>query len=188
MKILGITGSPRPGGNTERLTRVALDEIKAAGIEVELISLAGKRIEPCKACFGCRPSGRCVIKDDFEAIYDKMAAADGFILASPVYFGAASPQITCLISRCFVNHGKGEKVFNNKIGGPIVVGRRAGKSFAFSQLLLFFMIQGMVVPGSNYWNVAIGRDLGDVVSDAEGVETVRNFGKKLAWLAKKLNT
>jgi len=187
MKILGIVGSPRPGGNTERLTKMALNEISGEGIEVELISLAGKKIEPCRGCSACRKTGECVIKDDFAAIYDKMCAAEGFILASPVYFGAATPQISALISRCFVNRGKDKRAFDNKVGGPIVVARRAGKNFTFAQLLLFFMIQGMIVPGSSYWNVAIGRDIGDVENDTEGVETVRNFARKLAWLAKKVN-
>jgi multimeric flavodoxin WrbA len=187
LKILGIVGSPRPGGNTEKMTRMALDEIKAEGIDVELISLAGKKIEPCRGCSACRKTGECVIKDDFGAIYDKMAAAEGFILASPVYFSAPTPQITALISRCFVNRGKGKRVFDNKVGGPIVVARRAGKNFAFAQLLLFYMIQGMIVPGSSYWNVAIGRDIGDVTNDTEGVETIKFFAKKLAWLTKKVN-
>src|SRR5512135_1879571 len=118
MKILGIVGSPRPGGNTERLTRMALDEIKAEGIEVELISLAGKKIEPCRGCSTCRKTGECVIEDDFGAIYDRMVEAEGFILSSPVYFSAATPQISALISRCFVNRGKGKRVFDNKVGGP----------------------------------------------------------------------
>ena len=83
MKILGIVGSPRKGGNTEQLTRIALEEVQKEGIEVELISLAGKKIEPCTGCGGCRSTGECVIKDDFEAIYDKMVAAEGFILTSP---------------------------------------------------------------------------------------------------------
>jgi len=186
MKILGIVGSPRKGGNTEQLTRIALDEVQKEGIDVELISLAGKKIAPCTGCGACRSTGECVIKDDFGAIYDKMVAAEGFILTSPVYFGAATPQISSLISRCFVSRRQ-KRVFDNKVGGPIVVARRAGKNFTYAQLLFFFMISGMIVPGSTYWSVAIGDDMGDVVKDTEGVETIRNFGKKLAWLAKKVN-
>jgi multimeric flavodoxin WrbA len=186
MRILGIVGSPRSGGNTENLTRMALEEIQRDGIDVELISLADKKIQPCTACGACRSTGECVIDDDFAAIYDKMVAAEGFILASPVYFGAATPQISSLISRCYVSRRK-KRVFDNKVGGPIVVARRAGKNFAYAQLLFFFMISGMIVPGSTYWNVAIGNELGEVVKDTEGVETVKNFAKKLAWLTKKVN-
>lgn len=184
MKIVGIVGSPRPGGNTEILTRIALEEVQKEGLEAELISLAGKRIEPCDACGTCRTIGKCHIKDDFESVYAKMVEADGIILATPVYFGAATPQITSLISRYY---GQGMKrAFENKVGGPIVVARRAGHNFTFAQIMFFFMISGMIVPGSTYWNMAFGRHKGDVTNDEEGMRTIRNFGKKLAWLAKKV--
>ena len=186
MKILGIVGSPRKGGNTEELTKIALEEIEKEGLEVELITLAGKKIAPCTGCYTCRKTGECVIKDDFEPIYEKMRMAEGFILASPVWYSAATPQMSGLISRCFVNRGV-KRPFENKVGGPLVVARRAGQNFTFAQLMFFFMIQGMIVPGSTYWNVAFGREKGEVGKDAEGVETVRHFGNKLAWLAKKVN-
>ena len=79
------------------------------------------------------------------------------------------------------------RVFEDKVGGPIVVARRAGQNFTFAQLLFFFMITGMIVPGSTYWNVAFGREKGEARDDEEGIRTVRNFGKKVAWLAKKIN-
>lgn len=186
MKIIGIVGSPRIGGNTETLAQIALDAISEEGLETELIGLAGKKIEPCDACASCRTTLRCHIEDDFEAIYAKMIEADGIILATPVYFGAATPQIAALLSRCYVRRGEGRPL-ENKVGGPIVVARRAGHNFTFAQLMFFFMIQGMIVPGSTYWNIAFGREKGEVVKDEEGVRIVRNFGKKLAWLAKKVN-
>jgi len=186
LKILGIVGSPRIGGNTEALTRMALEEVSKDGIETELITLAGKKITPCDACGSCRTTGECHIKDDFKVIYDKMLSSNGFILASPVWFGAATPILTSLISRCYVSRG-GSNPFENKVGGPIVVARRAGKNFTFAQLMFFFMIHGMIVPGSTYWNVAIGRQKGEAAKDEEGVNTIRNFGRKLAWLAKKVN-
>lgn len=184
MKILGIVGSPRPGGNTETLTRIALEEVEREGLETELITLAGKKIAPCNDCGACR-TGKCPIDDDFEEIHSKMLEAEGFILASPVWFGAATPQIASLISRCHADRGK---PFDNKVGGPIVVARRAGQNFTYAQLMFFFIIQGMIVPGSTYWNVAFGSGKGEVTKDEEGVRIVRGFGKKLAWLAKKVNT
>jgi multimeric flavodoxin WrbA len=187
MKILGIVGSPRKGGNTETLTKIALQEIANEGIDTELITLSGKKIAPCDACSSCRTTGECHIKDDFQAIYEEMLRADGFILATPVWFGAATPLMTSLISRCYVSRGK-TNPFENKVGGPIVVARRAGKNFTFAQLMFFFMIHGMIVPGSTYWNVAVAREKGEVNRDEEGVRTIRNFGRKLAWLTKKLNT
>jgi len=158
MKIVGVVCSPRFGGNAETLTRICLEEISKEGLDTELISLAGKKITPCDACGQCRTTGKCHINDDFEEIYAKMVEADGFVLATPVYFGAAAPQIVSLISRCYV-HGP-KRSFENKVGGPIVVARRAGHNFAFAQLMLFFMIQGMIVPGSTYWNIAFGREKG----------------------------
>jgi len=185
MKVVGIVGSPRQGGNTEALTRIALEEIQKEGLETELVSLAGKRIEPCDGCRSCSKTGKCHIKDDFDSIFLKMKEADGIILATPVYYGAATPQITSLISRFYSTRGKPLK---NKVGGPIVVARRAGHNFTFAQLMFFFMISEMIVPGSSYWNVAFGRFKGDVLKDEEGIDTIRNFGHNLAWLLKKIKT
>jgi multimeric flavodoxin WrbA len=185
MKVVGIVGSPRPGGNTEILTRMALEEIQKKGLETELIRLTGKKIEPCDGCRSCLKTGKCHFKDDFESIFTKMKEADGIILATPVYFGAATPQIVSLISRFYSKHGK---PLRNKVGGPIVVARRAGHNFTFAQLMLFFMISEMIVPGSSYWNVAFGRSKGDVLKDEEGIDTIKHFGQKMAWLLKKINT
>ncbi|MEM3716277.1 MAG: flavodoxin family protein [Candidatus Bathyarchaeia archaeon] len=147
--------------------------------------MAGKEIKPCDACLLCRKTGECHIKDDFQEIFDKMVRADGIILASPVYFGSATPQIMALINRAgYISIAKG-RVFENKVGGALVVARRAGYNFTFAQLLFFFLIQGMIVPGSTYWNIAFGRDKGDVMKDEEGLRTARNFAKKMVWLIKK---
>jgi len=187
MKIVAIVGSPRNGGNTEILTRSVLEEIQKQGLDTELVSLAGKTITPCDACASCRKTGKCHVKDDFETIYSKMNAADGIILATPVFFGAATPQMASLISRCYAYLGT-KRPFENKVGGPIVVARRAGHNFTLAQLMFFFMISGMIVPGSTYWNIGFGREKGEIQSDKEGIETIKNFAQKLTWLAKKINT
>lgn len=187
MKIVGIVGSPRLGGNTEAITRIALEEIRKDGLDTELISLAGRKIEPCDACGSCRTTGKCHIEDDFEAVYAKMNGADGIILATPVYFGAATPQMTSLISRCYAYRGT-KRPFENKVGGPIVVARRAGDNFTLAQLMFFFLISGMIVPGSTYWNIAFGRQKGEVLKDEEGVNTIKHFAQKIAWLAKKIKS
>lgn len=184
VKVVGVVGSPRPGGNTEILTRIALEEVEKEGLETEIISLAGKRIEPCDGCRSCSTTGKCHIRDDFEFVCKKMIEADGIILATPVYYGAATPQIASLISRFYGTRGKPLK---NKVGGPIVVARRAGHNFTFAQLMFFFMISEMIVPGSTYWNIAFGRKKGEVKKDEEGIRTIRNFGQRLAWLVKKIN-
>lgn len=164
--------------------KVAEDE----GVKTELVRLAGKDVKPCDACLSCKKTRRCLIKDDFKPIFDKMVKADGIILASPVYFGSAAPQIKALIDRAgYLSIAKG-RVFENKVGSAMAVARRAGQNFTFAQLLFFFLHQGMIVPGSTYWNIAFGREKGEVVGDEEGLETARNFGKKIVWLIRKIKS
>lgn len=184
--VIGIVGSPRIGGNTEILVAEALRTIAEENIKTELIRLADKEIKPCDACLSCRKTGECRIKDDFQEIFDKMMKADGIILASPVYFGSATPQIMALINRAGYISGVKGRVFENKVGGPIVVARRAGQNFTLAQLLFFFLQQGMIVPGSTYWNIAFGREKGDVLNDEEGLRTIRSFARKMVWLIKRL--
>jgi len=171
------------------LLEEALKAAAEEGAQTEIVRLAGREIKPCDACLLCRKTGECHIKDDFQEIFeifDKMVRADGIILASPVYFGSATPQIMALINRAgYISIAKG-RVFENKVGGALVVARRAGHNFTFAQLLFFFLIQGMIVPGSTYWNIAFGRDKGDVMKDEEGLRTARNFAKKMVWLIKKI--
>ncbi len=186
VKILGIVGSPRVGGNTEILVAEALKAAEAEGAETELVRLAEVEVKPCNGCLVCKETKECVIEDDFRPIFDKMVAADGIILGSPVYFSSATPQIKALIDRAgYLSIAKG-RVFDDKVGGPVVVARRAGQNFTLAEMLFFFLHQGMIVPGSTYWTVAVGRAKGEVAKDEEGLQVVRNFGKKVAWLAKKI--
>lgn len=184
--IVGIVGSPRVGGNTERLVAETLKAAKEDGAETELVSLANREIKPCDACLSCKKTGECRIKDDFRPIFDKMVEADGIILSSPVYFGSATPQIKALIDRAGYLSIAKNRVFENKIGGAMVVARRAGQNFTFAQLLFFLLHQGMIVPGSTYWNVAFGKEKGEVTKDEEGLLTAKNFGKKMVWLIRKV--
>jgi multimeric flavodoxin WrbA len=107
------------------------------------------------------------------------------ILSSPVYFGSATPQIMALIDRAGYLSNRTGRPFENKVGGVLVVARRAGQNFTFAQLLFFFLHQGMIVPGSTYWNIAFGKEKGEVGTDEEGMQTARNFGKKMVWLIRK---
>jgi len=187
IRILGIVGSPRAMGNTERFLAEAL---KAAGegvVETELLRLAGNEVKPCDACYSCRETRECRIEDDFKQIFEKMVKADGIILASPVYFGSATPQIKALIDRAGELSVSKGRVFENKVGGAMVVARRAGHNFTLAQLLFFLLHQGMIVPGSTYWNIAFGhRKKGEVAEDEEGLQTARNFGRKIIWLIRRV--
>jgi multimeric flavodoxin WrbA len=184
--VLGIVGSPRINGNTERFVTEALEVLKKKDIQTELVSLADKDIKPCDACLSCKKTKDCHIKDDFKPIFSRMVQADGLILATPVYFGSATPQIKALIDRAgYLSNAKG-RVFENKVGGAMVVARRAGQNFTLAQLLFFFIHQGMIIPGSTFWNIAFGKEKGEVVKDEEGLGTARKFGEKMAWLIGKL--
>lgn len=186
MKVIGIVGSPRRNGNTEILTSHALRAISDDGLDTELITLAGKDIRPCNACMVCAKVEDCPIKDDLLPVYRKMKEADGIILASPVYFGSATALIKALMERVGYVSRHGRNTLEGKVGGPLVVARRAGHNFTFAQLTLWFQILGLVIPGSTYWNVAFGRDKGDVSGDEEGMKTTWNFGKNVARVVKKL--
>ncbi len=186
MKILAISGSPRKGGNTDTLLGVALDELEKHGADTEFISLAGKTIAPCTACMGCTKEPRCVIGDDFDAVFEKMLASDGFIVGSPVYFGSATAEMTALLDRAGYVARKNGDLFSRKIGGAVAVARRIGQNFTLAQLLMWFMINDMVVPGSSYWTIAFGKGKGEVTDDTEGVESVRRLAENIAWLGEKL--
>ena len=188
MKVIGIVGSPRKNGNTELLTKHTLKAISEEGLDTELIRLSGLEIKPCTACMACKEQEICSIKDDLFPIYLKMKEADGIILASPVYYGSATALIKALMERVgYIAHWNGEP-FQRKVGGPLVVARRAGKNFTIAQLTFWFQILGFFIPGSTYWNVAIGREKGEVEHDEEGLQTAWNFGKNMAFLIKKLSS
>ena len=186
MNVLGISGSPRKGGNTEIAINLALDEIAKEGIATELIPLAGKRIEPCTACMACKGKVQCTIEDDFAPLFEKILEADGLIVGSPVYFGSATPQMMALLDRTgYISRNNGG-LLKYKVGGPIAVARRAGQNFTYAQLGLFFGLNEMILVGSTYWNIGFGRAPGEIREDAEAVETMQNFGKNVAWLLKKI--
>ena len=188
MKAIAIVGSPRKSGNTDILTRHALKAIKEEGIDTELISLADLDIKPCNACEVCQKEERCPIDDDLFPIYIKMKEADAIILASPVYFGSATAQIKALMDRAGYIADWNGRLFEGKVGGPLVVARRAGQNFTVAQLAYWFYISGCFVPGSTYWNIAFGWGKGEVEQDEEGLKTAWNFGKNIALLVKKLKS
>ncbi len=189
MKVVGIAGSLRPGSNTLKYVETAMETFEKAGIETELISLRGKEIKPCTGCYDCVKKGYCTIKgDDFDQILGEMRDAEGLILGSPVYLSSVVPQMMALLARATFVAYWNDKFFTGKVGGPITVARRAGHNVAFSQLLLWFFINGVTVPGSTYWNVGMAGAGGarDAEEDEEGLATVVNFSNNMAALMKKI--
>jgi multimeric flavodoxin WrbA len=190
IKVVALNGSARKGGNTAILLRYVLKELENEGIETELIELSGARIHGCLACRECskKKDHRCAQKDDMgNALIEKMDKADGILLGSPTYFADAAPEIKALMDRaCYVAMANGG-MFRKKVGAAVVAVRRAGAIHAFDTLNHFFLISEMIVPGSSYWNIGVGREIGDVEKDEEGIQTMKTLGRNMAWLLKKID-
>ncbi len=185
MQAIAISGSPRKDGNTEILIRRCLEGLANRGVEGEFVTLRDKTIRPCKACGSCakRKDRTCATRDDdFHPVFESILAADIIVVGSPVYFGSATPELMALLDRAGYVSRQCGNLLSHKLGGPIAVARRAGHNFTYAQLLFWYMINDMVVPGSSYWNVALAGKAGDVVKDDEALTTVDRFAENLAWL------
>jgi len=189
MKVVAFNGSARKDGNTAILIRKVFKELEKEGIETELIQLAGKKMHGCIACYKCfqNQDQRCAVTGDFmNECIGKMVEADGIILGSPVYFSNVSTEMKALIDRSGLVAKANNDMLRRKVGASIVAVRRAGALHVFNSLNHFFFISQMVVPGSSYWNMGIGMDIGDVEGDAEGLQIMENLGKNMAWLLTKI--
>jgi multimeric flavodoxin WrbA len=187
VKVIGVCGSPRKGGNTEILVNNALEAARTQGAETEIILLSEKKVEPCTGCGACS-SGKCVIDDDFMDVFYKMTDADGLIFASPSYFESMTPQMKALIDRSGSYNGSahGRTKFDDKIAGAMSVARRTGLANVWTQQLLFILSQKMIVPGIKSYANAIAQSKGDVINDKEGMESSWDLGVAVAKLAKRL--
>ncbi len=190
MKVLAICGSGRKDGNTVRLIDHIFTELRGEGFETELIQLAGHLIRGCTVCNLCmtRKDRRCAIGNDpVNECIEKMAAADGIILASPTYFSDITPELKALIDRSGRVGRANDFLYKRKVGAAVVAVRRGGAIHAFDTINHFLHISQMIIPGSIYWNVGIGREIGDVENDTEGVETMKSIGRNMAWVLEKIN-
>lgn len=204
MKVLGICGSPRIGGNTEYFINITLDELEKHDISTEIIRLGEKEVKPCKGCYGCVKAGKCTqTGDDFDEIFAKMLSADGILVGSPVYNSSATPNIKALLDRAgFVarwsanamkekseNYDWKGTAFSGKVAAPITVARRSGQSFAFAQLLLALTVNDFMIIGSHYWNVGVAGKGGavDAENDEEGIGIMKHLAENMAHVLKKLH-
>ena len=189
MKVVAFNGSARKDGNTAILIRKVFAELEAEGIETELVQMAGKKIRGCTACGKCyeNKDKKCVVDNDIlNECLEKMAEADGIILGSPTYFADVSTEMKALIDRAGFVARANSDMFQRKVGAAVVAVRRAGAIHVFDTINHFFLISQMIVPGSFYWNVGIGRKPGEVEQDSEGLETMQILGRNMAWLLKKI--
>ena len=189
MKVIAFNGSARKDGNTAILINYALSELGNEGIETELVQLAGKKIHGCIACFKCmeKKDRECAQKDDiFNDCFKKMIEADGIILGSPTYFSDVTPEIKALIDRAGFVSRANDFLFKRKVGAAVVAVRRAGGIHVFDSINHLFLMSQMIVPGSSYWNIGIGREKGEVEKDDEGIQTMKVLGRNMAWLLKNM--
>lgn len=180
MLIIGISGSPRVGGNTDIILQEALTAAKAEGADVKLIRISDYNLQPCDACKTCYSTKKCVIDDDGEKIYKEILEADGVILGSPSYFQGVTAQMKIFIDRIgYLAIARGRKDFTGKVGGVIAVARRSGVMRTCDQMITFITAVRMIIPSGGRV-FAIGREKGEVAKDAEGVEGARYLGKMMA--------
>jgi multimeric flavodoxin WrbA len=190
MKVIAFNGSARKDGNTAILIRRVFAELEQEGIETELVQLAGQTIRGCTACGQCykNRNKRCVIANDIvNDCIEKMLTADGIILGSPTYFADLTSEMKALIDRAGFVARANDDMLQRKVGAAVVAVRRAGSVHVFDSINHFFLIGQMIVPGSIYWNLGLGRAKGEVEQDEEGLKTMQTLGQNIAWLLKKIN-
>ena len=190
MKAVAINGSPRQGGNTEILLKKALAPLAAAGWETELIQLGGATLRGCRACFQCfeRKNSQCSQKDEFfNHCLAKMLAADAILLGSPTYFTDVSAEMKALLDRSGLVAVANGGLFRGKIGAAVVAVRRGGGTHAFDTINHMFLMSGVIVPGSTYWNLGFGREKGEVLQDNEAARNMDDLGRTIAWLGEAIH-
>ncbi len=186
MKVVAINGSPRKGGNTETALKIMGEVFEQQGITLEILNIGVKPINGCIACGKCAEmaNNACVITNDFVNEWvDKLAAADGVILASPVYYSGIAGNMKSAIDRIFYRKSS---LFKYKVGAAICAVRRSGGSSTLDQLMHYLTISELVVIGSSYWGIVHGREQGQVVEDGEGVQTLETLADNMAWMIKVL--
>jgi multimeric flavodoxin WrbA len=189
MKVTAFNGSPRTEGNTSILIGHVFEALEKEVIETELVNVGGGKIRGCIACYRCFASKdqRCAVTDDIaNNCVEKMLASDGIIIGSPTYFAALTPETKALIDRCGMVARANGDMLRRKAGAAVVAVRRGGAINVFDTINHFFTIGQMIIPGSSYWNVGIGRNIGDVEADEEGIKTMQTLGENMAWLLKRI--
>ena len=189
MKVVAINGSPRVNGNNHQALEFVHEAQRKEGIETELIDICREDLRPCRACGSCgkNKDERCVMADDrLNEYVQKMKAADGMIVGSPVYFGNMTAQTKAFLDRAFYVARANGDMFRLKVGAAVAVNRRAGALDTFDEINKLYLISQMIVPGSSYWNTITALKPGDIATDEEGIRTMRTLGKNMAWLLKKL--
>ncbi len=187
MKIIAINGSPRANGNTAIALKTMTDELERQGIETETIQIGAKEIHGCIGCAHCATSEqhKCIFKDDcVNEVAQKMRDADGFILGAPTYYAGIPGTMKSFLDRVFYSSSR---YFRFKVATSAAVVRRAGGVDVVHQLNNYLNLAQVVIPPSQYWTIAYGRDKGEVEGDGEGLQTLKKNAAAMAWLLKLID-
>ena len=183
-KVLLLNGSPRKNG----CTQAALDEMikvfAEEGIETELVNVGSAALRGCIACGKCRERGRCVFDDLVNEVAPVFEESDGLVVGSPVYYSSPNGTLLSFLDRLFYSTPFDKHM---KIGASVVSCRRGGNTATFDVLNKYFMISGMPVASSTYWNMVYGRKAEDVAKDPEGLQTMRNLARNMSFLIKAVS-
>lgn len=189
MKVVAVNASPRLNGNTSIAIKKVFAVLEKEGIETELLQIGPRPIRGCVACMGCfkAKNGLCVFTDDpVNEFLPKLRQADGIILGSPTYFADLTAGMKAFMERVGYVSRANDGFFRRKVGAAVVAVRRGGAIHAYDSMNHFFGWAQMYTVGSSYWNMMVGREVGDVENDAEGITTMENLGENMAFLLKKL--
>lgn len=184
MNVLILNGSPNIKGCTARALKEVADTLNKEGIETETIDVGNKDIRGCIACNSCATTGKCVFNDLVNEIAPKFEKADGIIVGTPVYYAGFNGTIVSLLDRLFYSTHFDKTM---KVGAAIVSSRRAGSTSAFDEINKYFTIASMPIVSSSYWNEVHGFTAEDVEKDLEGLQTIRNLGRNMAFMIKSIN-
>lgn len=186
MKVLVINGSPHLHGCTDRALREVEKTLSDNGIETVRVNVGNKDIRGCIACYYCREHGRCVFNDLVNETAPLLAEADGVVIGSPTYYAGANGQLHAFLDRLFYSTA-GAVNKTMKVGATVVSSRRAGSTSVFDEINKYFTISSMPIVSSTYWNEVHGFTAEDVEKDLEGLQTMRNLGRNMAFLIKAIN-
>ena len=183
-KVLLLNGSPRANGCTATALQEMIKTFEAEGIETELIQIGGKNIRGCTACGRCDELGKCVFDDLVNEVAEKLDAADGLVIGSPVYYGSPNGTVLSFMDRLFYSTGNVNNHVpkHTKVGAAVVSCRRGGNTASFDVLNKYFSISGMPIASSTYWNQVHGFTAEDVKKDLEGLQTMRNLARTMTFM------
>ena len=189
MKVLMLNGSHNPNGSTNAGLVIMAKIFADKGVETETVCVGAKPIADCIACDKCGELGKCAFGNDgVNDFAEKAKMADGFVFGTPVYYAHPSGRVISFLDRMFFSAMMGNRYasFRHKPVASIVVARRAGTSASFDVLNKYAGISQMITVGSTYWNEFHALTKEDVPEDAEGVQTLRNLARNMAYVMKCL--